>query len=108
MRPVVLLDDVETAVTLSPSGALKVPCVTGQVTESAAELPVSRLREAGFVASVQVGCGAITTFRVAVRMYTPLITCSKIVYFPFTAADEAENVRDWLVAEVAPKLTLTP
>ena len=56
------------------SGALKVPCVTAQVTENVVELPVRRLTDAGLVASVQVGCGAITTFRVAVRMFTPLIT----------------------------------
>jgi len=89
-------------------GALKDPCVTAQLIGTVAEPPVITLIEAGFVARVQAGWGAITTFSVAVRIITPLMPCSKIVYFPFTAADEAENVRDVLEPETGPKLTLTP
>lgn len=107
--PVAELVELElTAATARLSGALKVPCVMAQVTEVVAELPTRTLMEAGFVARVQTGWGAITTFRVAVRIITPLMPCSKIVYFPLTAAVEAENVRDSLEPDTGPKATLTP
>ena len=108
MTTVDVAEPAEVAATARLSGALKVPWVTAQVTEAVTEPPTRTLNDAELVASVQAGCGAITTLRVAVRMLTPLITCSKIVYLPFTAEEAAEKVRDWLVDVVAPQLTLTP
>ena len=55
------------------SGLLKVPCVSGHVRETFAELPCRTVGEAGLAVSAQVGWGAITTFKVALRIMVPLM-----------------------------------